>query len=85
MRINARLDDEYAMKLSYLQRQANQSVTEVIKAALDAYYQALTPVEALDILTQNGFIGCGEAEANLSRQHKAKLREGLEGKYDKPL
>lgn len=41
MRINARLDDEYADKLAFIQQQTNQAVTDVIKSALELYYQQL--------------------------------------------
>ncbi|MEH2302646.1 MAG: CopG family transcriptional regulator [Nostoc sp.] len=41
MQINARLDEEYADKLAYIQQQTNQSITDVIKSALELYYQQL--------------------------------------------
>lgn len=39
MRINARLDSEYADKLAFIQQQTNQVITDVIKSALELYYQ----------------------------------------------
>jgi hypothetical protein len=39
MRIIVRLDDEYADKLAFIQQQTNQAVTDVIKSALELYYQ----------------------------------------------
>lgn len=83
MRINARLDDEYALKLEYIRRHTEKSVTEVIKLALDAYYQAITQSDPIDVLMNSGFIGCGEADSDLSMCHKAKLAESLEAKYSK--
>ncbi len=82
MRINARLDEEYAHKLTYIQKQTNQPVTDVIKSAIDLYYQQLQQQKPLDLLTQTGFIGCGEADPNLSVNYKSNLRNNLKDKYD---
>ncbi|MBD2413422.1 CopG family transcriptional regulator [Nostoc calcicola FACHB-389] len=84
MRINARLDDEYADKLAYIQQQTNQAVTDVIKSALELYYQQLQQQQknAFSMLTQTGFIGCGEAHPNLSVNYKSILKDGLKAKYD---
>jgi hypothetical protein len=81
MRINARLDEEYAHKLNYIQKQTNQPITDVIKSAIDLYYQQLQQEKPLDLLTQTGFIGCGEADPNLSVNYKSILRDNL-NKYD---
>lgn len=84
MRINARLDEEYADKLAYIQQQTNQAVTDVIKSAIELYYQQLQQEQknALSMLTQTGFIGCGHADPNLSVNYKSILRDGLKAKYD---
>lgn len=81
MRINARLDEDYAHKLTYIQQQTHQAVTEVIKTAIDLYYEQLQQQKPLDLLTQNGFIGCGQADSNLSINYKSILRDSLKGKY----
>ncbi|NJM66199.1 MAG: CopG family transcriptional regulator [Acaryochloris sp. RU_4_1] len=82
MRINARLDDEYVLKLNYLQRQTEKSVTEIIKLALDAYYQEFAQQKhPIDILADSGFIGCGEAGSHLSTDYKSELTDSLEDKY----
>ncbi|MFN6488314.1 MULTISPECIES: CopG family transcriptional regulator [unclassified Nostoc] len=84
MRINARLDDEYADKLAYIQQQTNQAVTDVIKSALELYYQQLQQQQknSFSMLTETGFIGCGEADPKLSINYKSILRDGLKAKYD---
>ncbi|MEO0375557.1 MAG: CopG family transcriptional regulator [Cyanobacteria bacterium P01_A01_bin.17] len=81
MRINARLDDESSLKLEYLQRQTEKSVTEIIKSALDTYYKTIVQSDPIDVLKKSGFIGCGEADSNLSIQHKAELAGELGSKY----
>ncbi|MEH2380163.1 MAG: CopG family transcriptional regulator [Nostoc sp.] len=84
MRINARLDEEYADKLAYIQQQTNQAVTDVIKSAIELYYQQLQQEQknALSMLIQTGFIGCDQADPDLSVNYKSILRDGLEAKYD---
>ncbi|MEH2307157.1 CopG family transcriptional regulator [Nostoc sp.] len=84
MRINARLDDEYADKLAFIQQQTNQAVTDVIKSALELYYQQLQQEQKnpFSMLTQTGFIGCGETHPDLSVNYKSILRDGLKAKYD---
>ncbi|MCC5606392.1 CopG family transcriptional regulator [Nostoc sp. CHAB 5834] len=84
MRINARLDDEYADKLAFIQQQTNQAVTDVIKSALELYYQQLQQEQknALSMLTQTAFIGCGHTDSDLSGNYKLILRDGLKTKYD---
>ncbi len=83
MRINARLDEEYASKLAYIQQQTNQVVTDVIKSAIDLYYQQLQQQQnnPFSVLTQSGFIGCGQADPNLSANYKQILKDGLKEKY----
>jgi hypothetical protein len=84
MRINARLDDEYADKLAFIQQQTNQAVTDVIKSALELYYQQLQQQRKnhFSMLTETGFIGCGEAHPNLSVNYKSILKDSLKAKYD---
>ncbi|MBN3946350.1 MAG: CopG family transcriptional regulator [Nostoc sp. NMS7] len=86
MRINARLDEEYADKLAYIQQQTNQAVTDVIKSAIELYYQQLQQEQknALSMLIQTGFIGCGQTDPDLSINYKSILRDGLKAKYDYP-
>lgn len=81
MRINARLDEEYVHKLTYIQQQTDQAITDVIKTAIDLYYKQLQQHKPLDLLTQTGFIGCGQADANLSINYKSILTDNLKDKY----
>ncbi len=83
MRINARLDEEYSNKVAYIQQQTNQGVTDAIKSAIDLYYQQLQQHQKNPLLglMESGFIGCGEADPNLSVNYKSVLRDGLKAKY----
>ncbi|MFN6479318.1 CopG family transcriptional regulator [Nostoc sp. DedQUE07] len=82
MRINARLDDEYADRLAFIQQQTNQAVTNVIKSAIELYYQQLQQEQknTLLILTQTGFIDCGYTDSDLSVNYKSILRDALKAK-----
>ena len=39
MRINARLENDYAEKLEYLKKQTQLSTTEIVKQAIDLLYR----------------------------------------------
>ncbi len=83
MQINTQLNESDASKLAYIQQQTNQDVTEVVKHAIDLYYQQLQVKHKnpLALLEQAGFIGCGEAEPNLSVNYKSVLQTKLQSKY----
>ena len=72
MRINVRLDQEYASKLSYLMKATESTVSDVIKRAIDLYYADLQTRQAkpAEIWKQSGFIGCAEGSENLSEDYK---------------
>ncbi|MEH2142437.1 hypothetical protein [Nostoc sp.] len=56
----------------------------MIKSALELYYQQLQQEQKnpLSMLNQTGFIGCGQADPDLSVNYKSILRHGLKAKYD---
>ncbi|NCA90401.1 MAG: CopG family transcriptional regulator [Gammaproteobacteria bacterium] len=84
MRVNARLDDAHARKLDELCQRTGCSRTEVLRAAIDRYYseEATEPRSAADILRENAFIGCGDADPELAREYKQRLTECLANKTD---
>ncbi|WP_454064915.1 ribbon-helix-helix domain-containing protein [Candidatus Nitrospira salsa] len=84
MRINARLNDEQTRKVNFLKEATNSSVSEVIKHALDQYYEDIrkTQVNTIDHLRKAGFIGCSKGPSNLSTTYKDKLAKGLKSKHD---
>lgn len=81
-RINARLDEELARKLDELRRRTGRSTTELVRASIEAYYEAERkrqhPSELLAEL-----VGVGDAGAELSSDYKELLRLGLEHKLPK--
>lgn len=82
MRINVRLDDNLAYKLDYLVHAEGLNVSEVVKESINRYYDEIrAPQPARDVLERNGFIGCGEADAELSASYKETLTASLQAKH----
>ncbi|WP_434684373.1 ribbon-helix-helix protein, CopG family [Pseudanabaena minima] len=84
MRVNARLDSDRASKFNYIRQRTNQGTSEIMKAAIDLYYERLrqeTTVKPLQLLQQAGLIGCAEGEPDLSVNYKQYLTESLNEKY----
>ena len=83
MYINSYLDETYSQKLKYLTQQTHGSISEVVKQAIDFYYESSSKTKACnDILLQSGFIGCGEADSRLSENYKSDLEELMRNKHD---
>lgn len=84
MRISARLDEDRSHKLEYLTRATHEGTSEVVKRAIDAYYEQVkvARLPAADVFRRTGFVGCGEAEPELSEHYKDELDKGLEAKHD---
>lgn len=84
MRINARLDDTQARMLEYLRAVTGQTLSDVVKAAIERYYTEVSavPTRAIEVLERTGFIGCGEADPDLSADYKRLLGASLVAKHD---
>jgi hypothetical protein len=79
MKLDIQLDDEYIQKLSYIQQQTQQNLTEVIKASIDLRYQQLQQTDDSPTkLQQSQFIGSFEAEPDLAANAEAILRSMLQ-------
>jgi hypothetical protein len=83
MRINARLDDDHSRKLKFLRRATGAGISDVVKQAIDLYYERLrqTSEKPGEALAKAGFVGCGEGPADLSDIYKDVLQAELPGKY----
>lgn len=79
-RLNARVPDEVARKVRYLQARLGQSTTDVVIASLEAYYDQVTREEAPARLLED-FIGCAAGPGNLSRDYKKLMLSSLEAKH----
>lgn len=82
-RVNARLPQDDAKKLAYLSKTEGKSVSEIIRAAIQRYYSETKSTEAAaaGMLFRTGFVGCGEAEPDLSKKYKRHLTESLQRKH----
>ena len=83
-RINARLDDARLIKLEHLKNQLHVSTTEIVLRAIDELYEQQTSNNKakLNALLNSDFVACGEADYDLSSNHKSYLAQSLTKKYD---
>lgn len=83
MEIATQLDNDHAEKLAYIQAQTHQNVTEILKQAIDLYYQHLQPTQKspLEVLQEAGLVGCFEGSPDLSSNYKSIIHEYLDQKY----
>jgi hypothetical protein len=84
MRVNARLDRDHASKFNYIRQRTNQDASDIMKAAINLYYEKLhqeSPVKPLQLLRESGLIGCAEGDSDLSVNYKQYLTESLNEKY----
>jgi hypothetical protein len=80
MRLNARIDDQLAEKIERLRRRTNMSITDIVRASIELYYERFHDRDgggAQRALEDAGFIGCAEADPDLSSTYKERLRESL--------
>lgn len=75
-------DPEFERKLTELQEWTNQSQEIVLEKAIDLYYQQLASKRKtpLEIMQENGFIGCIQAEPSLAADSEAILHEVFQQK-----
>lgn len=83
MEIATQLDDNHAEKLTYIQQHTNQALSEILNQAIDLYYEQLNPTTTspLEVLQEDGLVGCFEGDPDLSKNYKAKVYEYLDQKY----
>lgn len=81
-RINARIDAELYAKVMALRRTTNQSTTEVLEAAIELYYDAVSGrvVTPQRVFERTGFVGCAEGPRDLSSKYKGYLAESVSKK-----
>jgi predicted metal-dependent hydrolase len=83
--INTQIDPVTTDKLTYIQQQTNQTLSDILRDAIDSYYQKLKHQHkktSFEILEESGFIGCCSVESDLSTNYKQVLAIELEAKYD---
>ena len=83
MRVNARLDSSHEEKVKYIIDQTHESVTEVLKKAIDFYHQYVKKNKQpnSNIIFRSGFIGSGKGPEHLSSHYKTELIKSLKTKW----
>jgi hypothetical protein len=81
-RINARIDMALAAKIELLQSRTGMTSTEIVRVAIERYYEALVdPVDdPKQLLEASGFVGCADGDEDLSAEYKAATTQSLEAK-----
>jgi hypothetical protein len=82
-RVNARLPEDDAKKLAYLARTERKSVSEIIRSAIQRYYneKKSSDAAAAGMLFKTGFVGCGEGDGDLSTTYKRHIVDYLRKKH----
>jgi hypothetical protein len=86
MQINIELNEEYESKLFYVQQKTDQKdLKTLLEAAIDTYYNQLEPPPktALEIFTESGFIGCIQADPNLSTNYKSVVSSAIQERFNR--
>jgi hypothetical protein len=83
MRINARLDEEHVRKLEALKQRRHLTTTEVVKKAIDYFYENEQehPKGSLHALLESDFVGCFEDNQSTSENYKEVIGKYLDEKY----
>jgi hypothetical protein len=75
MRLNTKLDVIQEALLLKIQERTHASVSEIVRRALENYYQTVCeqPTSAKDAFYASGFVGCAESDPDLSTTYKSQL------------
>lgn len=83
MRINARIDEKQVKQLEHIKQREQITTTQVVKRALDLYFQQHKVKKRLKIeqLLSSEFVGCAEGPADLSDNYKQFQSKTLNEKH----
>lgn len=84
MRVNARLDDSYQAKIDYMTETLHLSVSDVVREAIDRYYEAVQADQVRRLRGLDGIVGMAgsvNAPADLSTNYKKYVGQIIEEKY----
>ena len=75
MQLEIELDNDSVEKLAYIQKQINQDVNDVIKQAIQQYYNQIqtNEISALTLFRELGLVGCIQGDSDLSVNYKTKF------------
>ncbi len=84
MRVNARLDDSYQSKIDYLADVRHLTVSDVVREAIDHYFEAVRAEQVRRLRGLDSFVGMAashDAPADLSSHYKRYVGEIIEAKH----
>jgi len=79
MEIATKIDSEQAQKLAFIQEKTQQNLDEILRVALEDYYEKVlkNSTNHLEKFTKIGFVGCIEAEPDLAENCEAILMKEI--------
>lgn len=82
-RLNARLGPELDRKVAYLRRRMGLDTSEVMRASIEHYYEAVrgAGANARRVLEESGFVAGGSGPPDLSERYKEHLNRSLRRKH----
>lgn len=84
MRVNARLDDSYQAKIDYMVDALHLSVSDVVREAIDRYYEAVRAEQVRRLRGLDAIVGMAESvdlPPDWSANYKKYVGEIIEAKY----
>jgi hypothetical protein len=85
MRVNARFEGEYERQVEYLTETTGMGVSDVLKASVEHYYQAMRAKGKPQLNNLRAFIGkLDSGRSDISVRYKEVLSDALVAKHGKP-
>lgn len=85
MRVNARLEDSYQAKIDYIVEAHHLTVSDVVRDAIDHYYEAVKAERARQCASLDKLVGAFEGRpdtpVDLSSNYKKYIGQVIEEKY----
>ena len=84
MRVNARFEGEHEEQVEYLTQATGMGVSDVLKASVEYYYQAMRAKDKPRLNNLRAFIGKGDSgRSDVATRYKEMLGEATAAKHGK--
>lgn len=85
MRVNARFEGEYERQVEYLTQATGMGVSDVLKASVEYYYQAVRAKDKPQLNNLRAFIGkLDSGRSDVATRYKEMLGEAVAAKHGQP-
>jgi len=85
MRVNARFEGEYERQVEYLTEATGMGVSDVLKASVEYYYQAVRAKQKPQLTSLRAFIGkLDSGRGDIASRYKEVVGEAVAAKHGKP-